>query len=119
MRPCCSSPLTDGAYVFHREGGAPLPDSQLDHQHARVRKLLKCSSDFVLHSLRRTFGTRLGESGADAVTIMRLMGHSTVTVSQRFVHPSTEAIELAHERFKALNSCRVTTNYPRRGAGEC
>jgi hypothetical protein len=29
------------------------------------------------------FGTRLGESGADAFTIMRLMGHSTVTVSQR------------------------------------
>ena len=99
-------------YVFHREGGAPLPDSQLDHQHARVRKLLKCSSDFVLHSLRHTFGTRLGESGADAFTIMRLMGHSTVTVSQRYVHPSPEAVELAYERFNALNLRKAPTNFP-------
>ena len=38
------------------------------------------------NSLRHIFGTRLGESGADAFTTMRLMGHSTVTVSQRYVH---------------------------------
>jgi site-specific recombinase XerD len=37
-------------------------------------------------------GTRLGESGADAFTIMRVMGHSTVTVSQKYVHPSPEAL---------------------------
>jgi integrase len=49
--------------------------------------------DFVLNSLRHTFGTRLGESGADAFTIMRLMGLSTVTVSQRCVHPSPEAVD--------------------------
>jgi hypothetical protein len=51
-----------------------------------------------------TFGARLGESGADAFTIMKLMGHSTVTVSQRYVHPSPEAIELAYARFTYLNA---------------
>jgi len=63
----------------------------------------------VLHSLRHTFGTRLGEAGADAFTIMRLMGHSTVTVSQRYVHPSPEAVELAYERLTALNLQKVAT----------
>ena len=52
-------------------------------------------ADFVLHSLRHTFGTRLGESGADAFTIMKLMGHSTITVSQKYVHPSTDAMKAA------------------------
>jgi integrase len=80
--------------VLTRPEGPPWSASHLDQQHARVRKLLKLSSDFVLHSLRHTFGARLGEAGADAFTIMRLMGHSTVTVSQRCVHPSPEAIEL-------------------------
>jgi integrase len=78
--------------VFCKPGGTPWSDSRLDQQHALVRKLLKLPVDFVLHSLRHTFGARLGESGADAFTIMRLMGHSTVTVSQRYVHPSPEAI---------------------------
>ena len=34
---------------------------------------------------------------------MKLMGHSSVTVSQRYVHPSLEPIERAFERFEALN----------------
>jgi hypothetical protein len=45
----------------------------------------------------------LGEAGADAFTIMRLTGHSTVTVSQRYVHPSPEAVELAYGRLLGLN----------------
>src|SRR5580658_1184529 len=88
-------PATRG-HVFHRPDGSPWPNSHLGQQHSRMRNLLKMPSDFVLHSLRHTFGTRLGESGADAFTIMRLMGHSTVTVSQRYVHPSPESLELAY-----------------------
>jgi integrase len=49
----------------------------------------------VLHSLRHTFGTRLGEAGADAFPIMRLMGHSSITVSQRYVHPTPATLENA------------------------
>lgn len=89
--------------VFHRGDGTPLSVTSLDQQHAALRALLKLPDDFVLHSLRHTYGTRLGESGADAFTIMRLMGHSTVTVSMRYVHPSPEAIERAFDRFCMLN----------------
>jgi integrase len=84
----------------------------LGQQHARMRTLPKMPADFVLHSLRHTFGTRLGESAADAFTIMLLMGHSTVTVSQRYVHPSPEALELAYERMTAMNLRRFPINSP-------
>ena len=50
-----------------------------------------------------TYGTRLGKAGADAFTIMRLMGHSSVTVSQRYVHPSPESVENAVGRMEALS----------------
>jgi site-specific recombinase XerD len=72
----------------------------------------------VLHSLRHTFGTRLGEAGADAFTIMKLMGHSSVTVSQRYVHSSPESMERAFDRMQTLNrsqalrKSRVPTNLP-------
>jgi hypothetical protein len=46
--------------------------------------------------------TRLGEAGVDAFTIMRVAGHSSVTVSQRYVHPSPDSLERAFERL-ALN----------------
>jgi len=38
--------------------------------HDDARNELKLPVDFVIHSLRRTMLTRLGESGADAFTIM-------------------------------------------------
>jgi len=96
--------------VFHRADGKPLQASLLGQQQKRARDLLKFPADFVLHSLRHTFGTRLDEAGADAFTIMRLMGHTTVTVSQRYVHPSPEAVELAFGRLEALNLQKVGTN---------
>lgn len=86
--------------------GKPLLVTSLDHQHNDVRALLKLPIDFVVHSLRHTFGTRLGESGADAFTIMRIMGHSGVTISQRYVHPSPESLELAFERLDEINQRR-------------
>jgi integrase len=68
----------------------------------------------------------LGEAGADAFTIMRLMGHSTVTVSQRYVHPTPETqedtflrlqqasaefeLEQANKEFEK-NAAEVTTKF--------
>jgi len=48
--------------------------------------------------------TRLGESGVDAFTIMRIAGHNSVVVSQRFVHPTPEAIERAFERLQLFRT---------------
>jgi hypothetical protein len=39
-------------------------------------------------------------------------GHSTITVSQRYVHPSPEAVELTYERMTAMNLHRLPTNSP-------
>ena len=65
-------------------------------------------ADFVLHSLRHTMLTRLGESGVDAFTIMRIAGHSSIVVSQRYIHPTPEAVERAFERLQL--SGKVTRN---------
>jgi len=68
-----------------------------------VRRRLKLPADFVLYSLRHTALTRLGESGADAFSIMRIAGHSSVTTSQRYVHPSSETVALAIARLDTSN----------------
>ena len=45
--------------------------------------------------------TRLGESGVDAFTIMRIAGHSSVVASQRYIHPAPEAVKRAFERLQS------------------
>ncbi len=77
--------------------------------------MLKLSEDFVLHALRHTFETRLGEAGVDGFTIMRLIGPSSIIVSQRYVHPSPAAVELEFSRFERLNRAQLEAD--RSGAG--
>lgn len=97
----------DGAamppWVFVSHRGGPFSPDTLGKMHGSVRESLNLSKEFVLHSLRHSMLTRLGESGADAFTIMRVAGHSTVIVSQRYIHPSPESVERAFERLEALN----------------
>ena len=81
-------------YVFQSEQ-EPLTLRWVQHHHDRLGSLLKLDEGFVPHSMRHTFGTRLGESGADAFTIMRLMGHSTITMSAKYVHPTGDLLERA------------------------
>ncbi len=79
----------------------PLSRFTLEGQHARTRKALSLHADFVLHSLRHTFGTRLGEEGVDVFTLMKIMGHSTVEMTRRYVHPTPEIVTRAFERLEA------------------
>jgi integrase len=91
-------------WVFPGETESAFLATSLNHQHIKVRRLLGLSEDFVIHSLRHTLLTRLGEAGVDAFTIMKIAGHSSITVSQRYVHPSPESLERAFERLEVLNA---------------
>ena len=49
------------------------------------------------HSLRHTFGSRLGETGTDAVVIMEIMGHRDLETTQRYLKASKERKRAAVE----------------------
>jgi site-specific recombinase XerD len=67
---------------------------------------MKLPDDCVVHSTRHTFCTRLGESGYDAFTIMRLAGNSNIVISQKYVHPTPALLENAIGRLTELNTKR-------------
>lgn len=95
---------SQACWVFAGRSGQPFLGTYLDRLHQRIRTALKLPNDFVLHSLRHTMLTRLGEAGVEAFTIMRIAGHSSITVSQRYVHPTSETVERAFERLEDLNA---------------
>jgi integrase len=86
-------PRKPAGLVFQRDG-EPLTRRWVQDNHDALRRLLK-APEFVPHSLRHTFCTRLGLSGADAFTIMRLAGHSSIQVAAKYVHPTPDAQERA------------------------
>ena len=66
-------------------------------QHKKALKLSKVRP-FEVYSIRHTFLTRLGESGCDVWTLARIAGHSNISISQRYVHPSEDAVLKALSR---------------------
>lgn len=50
-------------YVFPSETGTPYLVTSIDHMHEKVRDRLQMPIEFVIYSLRHTYGTRLGEAG--------------------------------------------------------
>lgn len=88
--------------------------STLKKQHKKALKLSRVRP-FVLYSLRHTFLTRLGESGCDVWTLMRIAGHSSVAMSARYVHPSGDAVLAALDRLSGHNfghSANASENTP-------
>lgn len=91
-----------GGRLFWYEGSERTPlvcvVSNLFRRHARKAGL----TGLKPHSLRHTFGTRLGETGCDAYEIRKLMGHSSIMTTQVYVHPRAprlrEAVEAVSSR---------------------
>ena len=61
---------------------------------------------FVPYTLRHTALTNLGEkAGGDVFVLARIAGHSSITVTQRYIHPQADAIN----RVFAASQLRVGT----------
>jgi integrase len=61
---------------------------------------------FVPYTLRHTALTNLGEkAGGDVFVLARIAGHSSITVTQRYIHPQADAIN----RVFAASQSRVDT----------
>ena len=85
-----------------------IEPSTLKKQHAKALTHSKVRP-FVLYSLRHTFLTRLGESGCDVWTLARIAGHSSITISSRYVHPSADRVLDAMAMLSGHNSGHNST----------
>lgn len=87
-------PLTDRVRVeLARMSKSPGPlfdltGDQCEHYWGQMRERLGYKDDpqFVLHSLRHTFCSRLAQAGVQIQVIKELAGHSTIQTTMRYAH---------------------------------
>ncbi|HEY4901646.1 MAG TPA: tyrosine-type recombinase/integrase [Terriglobales bacterium] len=93
---------------------AETKDGHINHdslklQHKKALKLSKVRA-FEVYLIRHTFLTRLGESGCDVWTLARVAGHSNISISQRYVHPSEDAVLNALSRMSGQSTTQLPAN---------
>lgn len=89
---------SSSGYLFPATDGEQLSRNWASEQFRTRRDVMKLPDDCVVHSTRHTFC----ESGCDEFTIM----HSSIVISQKYVHPTPALLENAIRKLTELNTKR-------------
>lgn len=73
-------------YMFLNREGNPLTPERLRVFFRKYRRKAKISEDFIVHSLRHSFATKLVEEGVPLVQVKELLGHSCIRSTMTYVH---------------------------------
>ena len=89
-------------YIFHQADGTPLKEvsrtferivDELGWNEGQDDARLKV----VFHTLRHTFASWLVQQGTPLYSVAKLMGHSTLSMTERYAHLAPEGLSQAHD----------------------
>jgi len=98
--------------IFCSPKGKPLKDIRRSFQTALKRVGIK---DFRFHDLRHTSASHLLMRGASLKTVQEHLGHTTITMTQRYSHLSKGFSKQEIQRLNGLCGTRVTTENESQG----
>jgi len=91
--------------ALSREGHLNKDTAKDQHKRAIERANARAKAEgakeiktFQPYVLRHTALTQLAEAGCDVFTLARIAGHSSITITQRYVHPQADAIGRAFQQ---------------------
>lgn len=87
---------TDKLFL-NRNGGA-LGTQGVRDMVKRVAKMLNMPRDFSPHTMRHTFATRLLENGAEIRALQEILGHASISTTQRYTHVTNKRMFEAYKK---------------------
>ena len=91
-------------FVFPPTYDALKPIGSVKKAHRAAVKRAKISGRVRLYDLRHAFATRAVASGADLPTLSALLGHASILMTMRYVHPAAEQKRLVTEKFEKFRA---------------
>lgn len=93
-----------GPYLFEHSEDTNRPVVSVQKKHEAALRKAKIQPPFRVYDLRHTFGSRSAMAGVDLATLKELMGHSHISTTMRYVHPTPEHKRDALRKLTQYNS---------------
>jgi integrase len=103
-----------GSFVFPHRRDPNRPLTTIHKAHLDALKASEIKPPFRLYDLRHTFGSRSAMAGVDLATLKELMGHSNISTTMRYVHPTPEHKQEAVRKLEKFNAEQVIGLYENR-----
>ena len=103
MEKECPFILENDQFFFRGKRGGALQPTVIQKLIRDIRKTLCFSENVTPHSLRHTFASELLENFTDLRTIQELLGHSSLSTTQRYTAVSTKRIQNMLEKNHPLS----------------
>ena len=77
-------------FIFCKDNGFPFDKDYISKLFKDAVRAVGVSEDIHFHTLRHSFGSNLGSKGVPINDIKELMGHSSISTTQIYVHTNLE-----------------------------
>jgi integrase len=102
-----------GPYLFPHRQDPNRPLTTVRKAHLDALQAAKIHPHFRLYDLRHSFGSRSAMAGVDLSTLRELMGHSDISTTMRYVHPTPEHKQEAVRKLERFNVEQVFAMHER------
>jgi integrase len=112
----CRVALSDSLYAFSSPASIEKPIGSTRKAHDAAIRRAKIMPAFRLYDLRHTYASRAVMAGVDLPTLSALLGHTSVQMTIRYVHPAEEHKREATaklEKFKTASAIELAATSQR------
>ncbi|MBF0456787.1 MAG: tyrosine recombinase XerC [Nitrospirae bacterium] len=102
-----AAPLKDPQALFINTSGERLTDRQIRRVVVKFARLTGVEGAVGPHTLRHTFATHLLQSGADLRVIQDLLGHASLSTTQKYTHLDIQHLMDVYEKCHPLADSHV------------
>jgi len=91
-----------GPFVFRSKSSVDRPIGSVRKAHDKAVEDAGIQDHFRLYDLRHTFATRAVAGGVDLPTLSAMLGHTSIQMTMRYVHPAEEQKKIATGKLEAF-----------------